>query len=75
MIEVPDNLADRFIAFFQKDPAGKYYMEQLVNFRDSNTRKARKLNSLDYLSRSTGNQEALDLVENAIKSKEAKAKN
>lgn len=70
----PDNLSDKYKAFFIDNDAGRYFIEQLQNLRDSNTDKARKENSLDFLSRSTGNQEALDLISNVLNNKKGKPK-
>lgn len=53
-------------SFFLSNEAGKEYLKQLRDIHERNIAKAQKDSSLDYLSRSAGNREALDLIENVL---------
>lgn len=71
---VPDNLTDKYKAFFINNDAGRYFVEQLQAIRDRNTETARRNHSLDYLCRSTGNQEALELIQSVLNNRKGQPK-
>lgn len=66
MSQTLEQKRNAFKQFFLNTEAGSDFMQSLNDLIDSNTDKARDTNSLDYLSRSKGNQEALELITNVL---------
>lgn len=58
---------DAYKQFFLKTDAGQEFMKSAFGVIDANVGKAMDTNSLDYLSRSKGNREIIDLIDNVIK--------
>lgn len=58
-------IRDAYKQFFTSE-AGKLFLETGERFVESNIRRAQDTNSLDYLSRSKGNKEILDLIANVL---------
>lgn len=52
--------------FFLNTDAGRELLEQAKTLESNNVHKAQNANSLDFLSRSTGNREVIDLIENVL---------
>lgn len=59
---------DAYKQFFIQSEVGQDFMKQLRQLEKANIRTAQSNNSLDYLSRSTGTREVIDLIENALNS-------
>lgn len=59
---------DAYKQFFVKSEVGQDFVSLLKDFERANITNAQKNNSLDYLSRSKGNREVLDLIENTLNS-------
>jgi len=73
-MNAPDNLADKYKAFFYKSDAGQFFVQQLMAVIDRNVGKAMDTNSLDHLSRAKGNREVVDLFDNVITNGDSKKK-
>ena len=58
---------DAYKQFFLNTDAGRDLLEQAKRQESENVHKAQNTNSLDFLSRSTGNREVIDLIENVLK--------
>lgn len=54
-------------SFFEGTEAGKELLERMEAVEKDNVVKAQDKNSLDYLSRSKGNREIIDLVLNVLR--------
>lgn len=54
-------------SFFKGTEAGRELFQQMKAIERDNVTKAQDNNSLDYLSRSKGNREVIDLVLNVLR--------
>ena len=64
------NLEDKrefYNSFFRGSAPGRELIEQMEAVELANIRGAQDKNSLDYLSRSKGNREIIDLIQNVLR--------
>lgn len=58
---------DAYKQFFSNSEAGQEFIKDVLKLIDRNVNTAMDDNSLDYLSRSKGNREVFDLIDNVLK--------
>lgn len=67
MIPELTRLRDAYKRFFNSEE-GKFLFDQIVALKEANLHKSMDNNDVDFLCRAKGNQEAIDLISNVLKS-------